>query len=212
MCGEATVFDSAVVALSLGDYAPIRQSYYWEVWGLISEYLAEDGARITRFRNGMKRSIAYHFGQAAAQGWADGGGGDWQRDADADSREWESNRIYEEFGYVDELFRQLRELKKEGEDAIAGEAERRAEGYARTLDGIYAEAKIRAAGNKMLTFDGFDGQESCNTCQRLKGSRHRASWWIRRGLVPHQGNRNFECGGWNCQHYLYDDQGNVWSL
>lgn len=139
MCGtRSTVFDllqaQEIALLSLGDYAPIRQAYKYEVWGLITEYLNTDNARITRFRNGMKKAITAAFGQAAAQGWEDGGGGDWWKEADADSREWESNRIYEEFGYVDELFRQLRELKKEGDEAIAGEADRRAEGYARTLE------------------------------------------------------------------------------
>jgi len=38
---------------------------------------------------------------------------------------------------------------------------------------------------------------------RLKGKRHRRSWFIEHGLVPGQpGNQNFECQGFNCRHVL----------
>jgi hypothetical protein len=87
----------------------------------------------------------------------------------------------------------------------------RAEGYANRLDGLYAEAKTRAAGNKMLTFDGSDGKESCPECKKMKGKRHRAKWWVENGLIPGPGNTNYTCNGFNCEHRLYDDEGNEWT-
>lgn len=60
-----------------------------------------------------------------------------------------------------------------------------------------------ALANEMVEFGGDDGEESCATCMRLKGQRHRRKWWESQGLVPGQpGNENFECGGYRCQHVL----------
>lgn len=66
------------------------------------------------------------------------------------------------------------------------------------------EAGINMAlENEMVEFGGEDGDESCATCQSLKGQRHRRKWWEQNGLVPGQpGNENFECGGYKCQHKL----------
>ena len=117
---------------------------------------------------------------------------------------------------MDMLFQQLKELKAlakiDGYQILEGVAEQRAEGYARTLDGIYSEGKIRGAKNKMLTFGGDDGEESCKTCQKYKGQRHRASWWVKRDLIIYRGNMNYECGCWQCQHYFFDDSGNVYTF
>ncbi len=52
---------------------------------------------------------------------------------------------------------------------------------------------------------GDDGAESCADCSKYKDKRHKASWWISHNAVPP--NRDFECGGYNCEHYLIDDDG-----
>lgn len=214
MSQSATVFDLAMrlqtYRLSLADYAPIRAAYSWDIQSILYEYLSTDGVKLTRFRNQMKRAITESFYDAFAQGWLDGDGGQFPDEADQDALDWLGAAQTAEYGYVDQLFYRLRDLKKEGAEAWANEPAERAEGYAKTLDGVYKEAKMRAAKNKMLTFGGNDGAESCKTCRALKGKRHKASWWVKRGLVPGQpGNRAFECGGWNCEHYLYDDTGNL---
>jgi hypothetical protein len=69
--------------------------------------------------------------------------------------------------------------------------------------------EMSARKNAMLTFDGEDGKENpCSDCKRMKGTRRRAKWWITNGLVPKQGNPNYECGNWeNCRHYLRRDDG-----
>ncbi len=70
--------------------------------------------------------------------------------------------------------------------------------------------KLYALGNIMLTFDGDDGAESCDDCQRYKGQRHKRNWWADRGLLERNGNPNYECGRWdNCHHDFRDDKGKV---
>jgi hypothetical protein len=213
-----TVFDlvvgKALTELSIGDYAPIREEYRLNVWAAITDYLFTEDARVTRFKNSMKKAMTTAFHDAFSQGIQDGGG-DYLNDPDPADVEWLAAKQAAEFGYIDSLFLQLKSLKSEAKEdptATEGEAERRAEGYARTLDGIYSEGKIRGAKNIMLTFGGEDGYESCPECQKMKGKRHKASWWIKRNLVPGQpGNESYSCKGYNCRHFLYDDKGNVWT-
>lgn len=70
--------------------------------------------------------------------------------------------------------------------------------------------KLAELGNIMLTFDGDDGEESCDDCQRYKGQRHRRNWWAKRGLLERNGNDNYECGRWsNCHHDFRNDKGEV---
>ena len=67
---------------------------------------------------------------------------------------------------------------------------------------FYDEGRGSADANGMYTFTGNDGEESCITCQRLQGQRHRMKDWTRKGLRPRVDTVNFDCGGWNCQHVL----------
>jgi len=88
------------------------------------------------------------------------------------------------------------------------EATRRADGYTDTLGAVYGEGKLRGDKNKMYTFVGDDGEESCATCQRLKGKRMKAKKIIADGMIPRPGNEHFDCKGYKCQHYWEDDDGN----
>lgn len=86
----------------------------------------------------------------------------------------------------------------------------RAKLWAQSLATLGGLAKARALGDPMLTFDGDDGEESCDDCQRYKGQRHRRSWWEKNGLLQRNGNENFKCGRWGpCKHHYYDDDGNL---
>ena len=70
------------------------------------------------------------------------------------------------------------------------------------LKEVYNNAKMRAMPNMMVTFDGDDGAESCDTCQKLKGKRHKISWFVSRNYIPPFGT-GLECHpGRRCQHYL----------
>lgn len=196
----------AVYQLSLAEYSVIRQAYAADVEQILFDYLSSN-KKVTGFKNRMKRAILDSFYPAFEMGLADGGA---EPPAQGDDLDWINARVAEEFGHLDSLFVNARELRGEGVDEWQGWPAERAEGYARSLDAVYKEGKMRGAKNKMLTFGGSDGKESCRTCQKLKDKRHRASWWVKRGLVPGQpGNGNYECGGWQCEHYLYDDDGKL---
>lgn len=202
-----------IVELAVGDYAPIRAEYFDRMYSAVLAYLSQGGA-VTKYRNEAKRAASDAFNRAGDLGFTDGGGAL----PDNDLNDWLGARQDKEFGNIDTLFQQLKELRSD-EDFNQSEsfdiARQRAEGYAVTLDGIYNEAKTRGAKNKMLTFGGQDGHSPgfpCRTCKKLKGQRHRASWWIRRGLIPYPGNDNFECGAWQCRHFLFDDEGRPFTI
>jgi hypothetical protein len=70
--------------------------------------------------------------------------------------------------------------------------------------------KLYALGNIMLTFDGDDGAESCDDCQRYKKQRHSRNWWADRGLLERNGNPNYECRRYSaCHHSFFDDSGKM---
>lgn len=199
------------VLLALGNYQIIRNTYYGEIARAVQDYLnAPVNARVTRYRNIAKRACRTAFIEASQQGFIDGGG---TLPYGSDFAEYISARISAEQGYLDATFAQLRMLKLSGEPYNIGEQSSRiAENYAKTLDQIYNEAKARGADRTFLTFGGSDGKESCGTCHSLKGKRRQARWWVSHGLIPGQGNRNFDCGGFHCQHFLYDDRGFLFTI
>lgn len=205
---------TARVMLEVGDYAPIRRDYRYAVYAAVGDFLfTEEGAKITRFRNAFKRAVLNAFFPAFEQGIQDGGGA---LPLEPDDYDWVMAQQDTEFGYIDQLFQDLKALKKqsieEGIGILDGVADARADGYANGLDAIYNQGRVRGAKNRMLTLGGEDGADSCETCQNLKGKRHRASWWVSHGLVPGRGNRNYKCGGFNCFHFLFDDAGDVFTL
>ena len=194
--------------------------YYITIASAIREYLYSDGVKVTKFRNDFKKAIQQAFYPAFEQGLADGGG---EIPATGDDLDWINAKDAAEFGYVDMLFQHLKALKdavKAGEetmDVYRGVPEQHAESYARTLDGIYSEGKIRGAKDQMLTFGGQKGEEGpcgdTGTCAKLMGKRHKASWWKAKGLIPGQpGNDNYDCGGWQCKHYLYNNKGEIFNV
>lgn len=205
-----------IAMLSLADYASIRNEYSGAIYGIIEEYLRTDKVRLDKFRNSMKRVMTQDFDRAYAQGFADAGtGSTYPNDAEPEDIDWLAGRIIGELANIDLLFYRLRDLKKEAAEEpglLDGVAYDKAEGYARTLDGIYSEGKMRGGKNVMLTFVGNDGKENCATCRRLKGKRHKASWWTKRGLEIYRGNENYECGCWQCQHFLMTDKGEPWTF
>jgi len=186
-------------------YEGIRNTYWAEIYDAVWEYLTGSQA-VTSFRNRMSRAMSDAFVSGAELGYEDGGG---TLPMDEDTLAWLAGEQTAELGHISDLFDRLRE-EWDGIDPIT-EAFARADGYADHLDAIYSEAKLRGAGNKMLTFDGNDGKESCPECKKLKGERHRASWWVSHGLIPGPGNSNFTCNGYNCEHRLFDDDGNEWT-
>jgi hypothetical protein len=190
------------------DLASIEEEYRGRLYQSILDYLESDRP-ITSFRNEFRRTVSDGFYMAFLAGFADAGASGI---IPFEDQSWLNGRVEQEILYANELFQAARELRASGQsDQYEPFAAVHADNYTATLQSIYAEGKLRGDRNKMLTFGGPDGQETCGTCQGLKGVRQPASWWISQNLIPGPVNANYDCGGWRCQHQLFDDQGNPWT-
>lgn len=113
-----------------------------------------------------------------------------------------------QFEHVNQFAKDAAAVKKDktARDAILA----RVDLWVESLQNFGEAGRLAALGNIPLTFDGDDGDESCDDCQRYKGQRHRRNWWAERGLLERNGNENYECGRWeNCHHSFRDDSGKV---
>jgi hypothetical protein len=179
-------------------YDGIRNAYFGAIFDAVYDYLTNDRP-VTSFRASMQRAMVQAFGDTVDIAYVDGGG---DLPLDDETLDWYNSQVSAEMGFIEELFSRLRE-DWEGIDP-ATEAEARATGYVRRLDSIYAEAKMRGSENATLEFGGPSGKESCKDCQRLMGKRHRIKYILEHDLIPHPGNTNFECGGWQCEHRWFN--------
>ena len=66
----------------------------------------------------------------------------------------------------------------------------------------YNDGVTSANSNQMMEFVGDDGDESCVTCRKLKGQRHRMKHWKSKGFYPVAGNHKYNCECYQCQHEL----------
>lgn len=184
------------------DLGAISATYSKAITDALTAYL--NGGSVTGPRNAFKRATVEAFGGAFDGGWVDGGA---DLPADDPALKWFNARVDAEFGFIDLLFEQAKELRSEGDDFTDWIAER-ARSYTNTLREIWNNARLRAMPNMMVTFDGDDGAESCATCKKLKGKRHKISWFISHDYVPPFGS-GLECSkGGLCQHGLMDGKGN----
>jgi hypothetical protein len=195
----------------IGDYPDIRKDYQGEIYDAVYGYLRTAGS-VTRWRNLARKAVVDFFPQAFYTGYTDAGG----EETDAQDERWLTNRQAEELAHVDEMFDALKAQKDahggysyEEADPIA---QRHADGYANGLDGVYTYGKLLGAKNIMLTMVGEDGQENCPDCRRRKGMRKSARWWVANGIPGIPGTPFYKCKGYNCQHYLEDDKGNVFQV
>lgn len=188
-------------------YTTTRRAYHLNVVGAVGGYLDSDRP-VSSFRNQLARAVVEAFPEAFYRGMADAGAGE----TEDDDEQWLTDRINAEIEHVNQLFEALKAKRGAGNLDVDAEVTARADGYAATLDGVYAEGKLRGKDRVMLTFDGDDGQESCRECQKYKGQRHSARWWIKRDLVRRNGNPNYTCGRWApCQHHFYTDDGDMYA-
>jgi hypothetical protein len=190
------------------DYPGIRMSYVAEIGGIMSEYLGTDRARVTRYRNLYKQAVVNYFVEAFESGFVEGGG---DLPYPSEDSGYIQDAMQREFGFIDGLFEKLRdEFKKPGapyEDEIRD----RSNGYARQLDGVYSQGLARGSRNVSVQFMGNDGNESCDTCGRLKGKWMRLHDVIDQGLMVEPGNENYICKGFECQHYWIDRNGKIYT-
>ena len=207
---------AAVAIRAVGDYSEIRSTYVTASTNAMLEYMRGYAGMVSS-RNTMKKAMVEAFADGFETGFMETSGGDTYEPAREDT-DYLAAKIDAELGYINSLFVSLKEIvsgatiEEPVTDAdIVSEADNRAAMYAKTLDGVYGQGKLRGKKNIMLTLDGIDGNESCATCQKYKGVSHRAKWWTSHDLIPGPGNENYECNGYNCQHQLFDKDSNVWA-
>lgn len=194
-------------------YPETRRDHFTRVYEAVEEYLSS-AFPVTRYRNWVSLAIVENFPQAFYAGYAEASGGDT---VEADDDKWLTAAMNDHLEYVTSLFDHLKDLRKGGTFEADSVADQHASAYAVTLDSIYGRGKLLGAPNKMLTFardpDFPPSEEPCKQCLRYEGQRHRAKWWMKKDLVRRNGNENFDCGRWGpCHHYLYTDQGELWSV
>jgi hypothetical protein len=214
-----------IVELTFPEYSKVRSEYWRKVYEAVNSYLNESTNDEDWFKHAMKTAVELAFLHAALVAWTDGGeeGG-----LSVSATAFVAAYTLAEFGFIESLVLSLRLIKyappedfdiigPEGEVAgttkdikIMETARKRADGYAQGLDMLYNNLKVRAAGNKLLLFTGDDGMESCFDCQKYKGLKKPASWWILNNAVPP--NRDFECKGYRCLHVLIDEKGHIFTI
>ena len=197
----------AVIANEPDSYTTLRANFRRAVYGLVKTYLEDTGSRVTFYRNRLVDAIDNELRGAFYRGYLDVGG----EETDREDEDWLASTLDAQREYAYNLFNVLKTLRGQGVDPDT-EGETRAAAWAVTLDGVYSEGRLRGDGNQMLTFQGEDGDESCEDCQYYKGQRHSAKWWTKRGLVARNGNEQFACGRWApCKHDYYTDAGEKWT-
>lgn len=146
----------------------------------------------------MIRTFGY---RAFVQGLEDGGVSDTPSEDD----EIEIARLRsEQTSYVANLTRVL--IREDGvtDAQAAGKPDM---WFKKAIMPFYYAGYESAKANAMMEFAGDDGEESCSTCKRLKGQRHRLKDWKRKQLRPQVDTENFICGGWKCSHILIPTTG-----
>lgn len=193
-----------LMAVKAAGLDEISALYHNEITEALVTFFERTG-NVVGPRNRFRVATTDAFYDAFYLGWTDGGGAP---PPDSEAMSWLQARLSAEYGYIDMLFEEARELRREADFDWFAWVSARADGYVRTLKEIYNAAFARSSKDIMVTFDGDDGAESCDDCQHYKGQRHKLSWFVRRNAIPPFG-RGLECHkGGRCQHYLVDDKGN----
>lgn len=79
--------------------------------------------------------------------------------------------------------------------------------FTKSIQPFEYAGKLSADANGMYEFGGEDGEESCATCQMLKGQRHRMKEWTDAQLRPGADTSRFDCRGFKCRHRLFKVKG-----
>ena len=185
------------------DVTAIGAKYHDAVTATLLTYL--EGGNIPVPRNQFKRAMIEAFGDAADLAWVDGGS---EPPLDEDTLAWFNARVEAELGYINLLFEEAKQLRKDEEFDPLVWASARADGYTASVREVYNNVRLRAGKDMMVSFEGTDGKKDpCDTCQSLKGSRHKISWFVKRNFVPPHGS-GLDCAkGGKCKHFLRSDSG-----
>lgn len=146
----------------------------------------------------LRELLEYHVSAAYFEGLQ--AGGVPPTDFDAEDTQAADALVFAQWEHLDGFVEAT--LQAKDDEMLRASVLTRAELWCNAVRDAGNAGQNEAAQNEMVVFTGDDGVESCATCQRLKGQKHRRKWWVEHELVPGVGNPNFECGGWQCAHYL----------
>jgi hypothetical protein len=186
------------------DISEINATYHDAITETLTSYF-EDGGSVSAPRNEFKKEMSDAFVNAFESGWVDGG---QELPLDDDALEWLGARQSQEFGFIDQLFQEAKELRKEEDFDYFSWITTRADGYVATVLSVYNAAVLLAKKNQMLTWNLGGTETHCETCKSLGGQRHRASWYLNRDYIPRKPGAAMLCGGYYCDCTLSDDDGN----
>lgn len=181
----------------------IRAEYHADLSAAMSDYFQSERP-ITAFRNEFRRAVNDAFYMTVIAGWADAGASGSIPDS---LQSWLIDRVSQEISYADELFNSMRDLRAldDPDKDLVGFVTARADGYANTLTGIYAYAKMVAMKERPGKWVYGDTIAHCETCSGLAGGVHPLSWYISRGYIPQEaGSRTLACRGYHCDCTVID--------
>lgn len=194
----------AAVKFNVGQDLPeIQDEYNTRLYSVMDDYTATERP-ITAFRNAFKRVVYEGFFEAGQAGWIDAGATGLIPDS---LTEYINGRFERETEYIDDLWQQLRELRKTGDmDEIANQIKARADGYTATLEGVYNYAMMLGGKERPGKWV-YGDTDHCETCNDLNGQIHPLSWYIGNNFIPRQaGSQTLACRGFRCQCQVIDPE------
>lgn len=185
------------------DYDVIRADFETRLTDAFQSAVSTNGRAA---RNAARLAVVEDVPAAFERGYADGGG----EEIDAEDNAWATDEQARQLAFMSDAVSALRELG----DAITEDLINSRVGlWLGTLDAIYAHAKLLGAKNKMLTWHLGSTEKHCATCAKLDGQRHSAKWWLNHNYIPRQpGSETLDCGGWQCDCSLADDEDNEFTV
>jgi len=194
--------NTRIIAAVKMDLSRINKKYHDAITRALVAYF--EGGAIGPSRNAFKDAMITAFGDAFDAGYVDGGG---ELPIDDDALAWVEGRLNEEAAFIDGVFQEAKDLRRDKNFDFFSWATSRADGYTATLAYIYNTAKLMANSKQMLTWNLGQTEKHCDTCLKLNGQRHKASWYISKNYIPRQPDAAMDCKGYNCDCSLTNDKG-----
>lgn len=185
-----------------GDLSQINASYRDAITQSLVSFF--EGGNAAASRNQFKRSAVEALGGAFDLGY----GGT----PESDALQWLNARVEQEMAFIDELYVNAKELRRDESFDYFTWITQRADGYVSSCQAVYNAGLMFASKNTMGTWNLGQTEEHCPTCNKLNGQRHKLSWYLSRDYIPGKPGAAMDCGGYNCGCSITDDEGNVITL
>ena len=188
----------------------IEDEYATTLYEIMDDY-ANHERPVTSYRNRYNRAANDAMNGAIAVGWKDGGA---DGNIPSELQDWVNGRIDQETDYISDMFRDLKELRAEGDmDALANFMQARAQGYTSSLEGVYLQGKAFAMGERpgIWRFGATEvhciSENGTMGCSDLEGQTHPINWYREHGYIPRQvGSQTITCGCFHCDCRVEDPE------